>query len=286
MLDPSNDWAGRFEITELSLLTISLSPTLAIRLTDWLSIGGGPIATYGVLNWDLKEPIGGSTVRLNDLDDWQAAGRVGVLLHPGENFALSVYYNSKTDFDLNGSVDGPIGLSPTLSVNLPLAQFVEVSAYWQATDRLALLGTFNWEDWSEADNLKVKIGTVTVNGTTGFQDTFKVGLGANYRIAEDWLLQTGVMYDTSSFANKDRITALPIDDQIRVAIGAQHDLSETLTLGLSFVYINLGRGEVRTPTVRGDYDRNHAFVFGLTLAFDRLPWSGKLTFPTGSNGAG
>ncbi len=183
-------------------------------------------------------------------------------------------------------IDGPIGFSPNLSINLPLAQFVEVSAYWQATDRLALLGTFNWEDWSEADNLKVKIGPVTVNGTTGFQDTFKVGLGANYRIAENWLLQTGVMYDTSSFTNKDRTTAIPIDDQIRVAIGAQHDLSETLTLGLSFVYINLGQGEVRKPTVRGDYDRNHAFVFGLTLAFDRLPWSGKLTFPTGPNGAG
>jgi len=49
-------------------------------------------------------------------------------------------------------------------------------------------------------------------------------------------------------------------------------------LGLSFVYINLGAGEVRQATLRGDYDRNHFFVFGMSLSFKELPWSGKATF--------
>jgi long-chain fatty acid transport protein len=42
VLDPSNEWAGRFQMTELSLLTISFTPTVAVRVTDWLSVGGGP----------------------------------------------------------------------------------------------------------------------------------------------------------------------------------------------------------------------------------------------------
>jgi len=292
ILDPSNDWAGRFELTELSLLTISITPTLAIRLTDWLSIGGGPIATYGALNWDLNVafpavPAGSeSTIRLNDLDDWQAAGRVGILLHPNENFALSVYYNSRTAFELDGRIDGPAGVSRNLNVDLPLARFVEVSAYWQATEELALLATFNWEDWSDADDLELTLGGIATSGTTGFEDTYKFGIGANYQIGANWLLQTGVMYDTSALKNKNRVTALPIDDQIRVAIGAQHKWNESLTLGLSLVYINLGQGEVRQATVRGDYERNHAVVVGLTLAFNQLPWSGGLTLADRTNSAG
>jgi long-chain fatty acid transport protein len=284
ILDPSNDWAGRFELTEISLLTLSISPTVAIRVTDWLSIGGGPVATYGVLNWDVKVPFPSpseSKVRLDGLDDWQAAGRVGLLIQPHEDLALSVYYNSKTDFELNGSIDGPIGLSRDLDIDLPLAQFVEVSAYWQATERLALLATFNWEDWSEADDLKLTLGGVATGATTGFMDTYKIGLGANYRIADDWLLQTGLMYDTSGLKNKDRTVALPVDQQIRFAFGALHELSEATTLGLNFVYVNLGKGEVRTANVRGDYERNHLFVIGMTLAFDSLPWSGKLTMSGG-----
>jgi long-chain fatty acid transport protein len=277
-LDPSNDWAGRREMTEISLLTISIAPTVAVRLTDWLSIGGGPVASYGVLNWDIGvDPPGGAggqqNLRLDGLDDWQPSGRVGLLWHPRNDFSLSVFYNSKTDFKLSGNVDGPLGLVPQLDTDLPLPQFVEVSAYWQATDRIALLATFGWEDWSEANELEVTLPGRTISAATGFRDTYKVAVGASYLVAEGWLLQTGLAYDTSGLSNRDRTTALPIDEQIRFAIGVQHEVSDSLTLGLSFVYVNLGQGEVRNPTVRGDYDRNDVFLLGMTLAFEGLPWS-------------
>jgi long-chain fatty acid transport protein len=281
VLDPSNDWAGRFQVTDLSLLTISITPTVAVRITDWLSIGGGPVVTYGVLDWKLKVafPAGSENgVRLDKLDDWKATGRVGLLLHPREDFSLSVYYNGKTDFSLRGSFNGPAGLDPDLNLDLPLVQFVQVSTYWQLNDRIALLGTFGWEDWSDADKLKVTLGGATTDATIGFNDTYKIGVGANYRFNDEWLLQTGIMYDSSALKNKDRTAALPIDEQIRFAIGAQYSLSESLNLGLSLVYVNLGDAEIRTASLRGDYKRNHGFVFGMTLAFKELPWSGKATF--------
>jgi long-chain fatty acid transport protein len=281
ILDPDDNWAGRFQLREISLLTITASPTIGVRLTDWLSIGGGPLVTYGVLDWNLKADVLGTerNIRLDKLNDVQAAGRVGLLLHPTKDLSLSVYYNSETDFELSGDAEGASGLTPNLDTELPLAQFVEVGLYWQATEKLALLGTFDWEDWSESDELDITIAGTSVNGTTGFEDTYKIGVGANYRIRPAWLLQTGVMYDSSSFRNRDRTVAIPIDEQWRFAFGAQHDLTEATTVGLSFVYVNLGQGEVRKASVRGDYKRNHVFVLGATLAFKKLPWSGKLTMP-------
>jgi len=281
-LNPKNDWAGRFEVTDLSLTVLSISPAIAIRVTDWLSVGGGPTANYAKLDWDLRVPpllpAGPDRgARLKDLDDWVAAGRVGLLIEPTENVAISIYYNSKTDFKLRGKTRLPAGLAPNISTDLPFPQFVEVSGYWQLNDRVALLGTFNWEDWSTADKLQVTLGGATTSGTTGFKDTYKVGVGANYQWDEDWLLQTGLMYDTSGLQNKTRSTALPVDRQIRFAFGFQHDLSEALTLGASFVYANLGRAKVRTQNVSGKYKDNDLFILGLTLSFKQLPWSGKLT---------
>jgi long-chain fatty acid transport protein len=278
ILSPSNNWAGRSQMTDLSLLTISMTPTLAVRLADWVSIGGGPVVTYGVLNWDLRAPSE-DFIRLNDLDDWEASGRIGLVLHPRDDFSVSVFYNSKTDFSLNGEFNGPAGLAPSLGLDLPLAQFVEVSAYWQTTEKIALLATFNWEDWSVADDLSVQIGPApAINATTGFKDTYKVAVGANYQLNEDWLLQTGLAYDTSALQNKNRIAALPIDEQIRFSLGGVYGLTESTNLGLSFVYLNLGQGEIRTGQLRGDYERNHAFILGLSLAFKELPWAGKWTY--------
>jgi long-chain fatty acid transport protein len=282
ILDPSNEWAGRFEMTGISLLTISVEPAMAVRLTDWLSIGVGPVVTYGVLNWKLRAPVPAgseSKAKFDDLDDLKTAARVGLHLKPFEDVSLSFFYNSKTDFKLRGNFRGPLGAATAkFKMELPLPQFVEVSAYWQVTDQIALLGSFDWEDWSEADNLEVTLAGTTINASTGFMDTYKIGIGANYLLTDEWLLQTGLSYDTSGLKNTDRTTALPVDEQIRFAVGVQHDLNESLTLGLSFVYVNLGQGEVRNPTVRGDYDRNNLFVFGMTVAFKELPWSGKATY--------
>lgn len=286
-LDPDDDWAGRFQMTKISLLTVSLAPSLAVRVTDWLSVGGGPVITYGVLDWNLMVslPGGGETkLKLDDLDDWEPAGRVGLLLEPIPDLALSVYYLSETDFELKGKIKGPVGLEPDLDTELPLAQTVEVNAYWQATERLALMAIFDWEDWSAADQLSVTLSDRSIEATTGFRDTYKVGVGANYRLGESWLLQTGITYDTSPFKDKKRTVALPIDEQIRFAFGAQYDWSESTRLGLSFTYVNLGQGKVRQQTVRGDYEDNNLFIFGLTVSFDSLPWGGRLTFgePSGA----
>jgi len=282
-LDPNNSWAGRFEVTDLSLTVLTISPTVAVRITDWMSIGGGPVASYATLDWDLRiAPLvpGGPerNAQLKDLDDWQPSGRVGLHIEPTETLAVSIVYNSETDFKLRGKTRLPAGLSPSLSTDLPFPQFVEVSAYWQLSERFALLGTFNWEDWSTADNLQITLGGLTIAASTGFDDTYKIGVGANYLLTEGWLLQTGLMFDTSALKNKSRTTALPVDEQIRVAFGFQHDLNDALTLGASFVYVNLGGGEVRTASVRGDYEDNDLFLLGVTLAFKRLPWSGKLSF--------
>jgi long-chain fatty acid transport protein len=248
-----------------------------------LSIGGGPIATYGALNWDLSVALPGpggreTELELNDVDDWEPAGRVGILFHPNEQIAVSVLWQSKVDFELKGSIDLPgRGIRTSLSTELPLAQVIEVNAYWQSTDRLALLAIFNWEDWSAADKLSIGVDGLSIGATTGFRDTFKIGIGANFVATKDWLIQTGITFDTAGLKDSDRTTALPIDSQIRAAIGARYQWKPSTTLGFSFVYVNLGTGDVSNPTVSGDYDRNHVFVFGLTLDFNELWWAGRGT---------
>jgi len=55
-LNPDNDWAGRFYITNLSLTALALNPVVSYRVNDWLSLGAGVAVNYGTLDFDLKLP--------------------------------------------------------------------------------------------------------------------------------------------------------------------------------------------------------------------------------------
>jgi long-chain fatty acid transport protein len=188
-------------------------------------------------------------------------------------------YQSETALQLDGDLDIPIDAQVGLGLDLDLAQFARIAFRWRATDRLDLLATFGWEDWSTLDTVPVSTERGSAKAPIGFDDTYKVLAGFHYRLNDAWLLQAGMGWDSSPLDSDDRTTALPIDEQWRGAVGFVHDLTETLDLGFNFVYVNLGDGRVRRPSgLRGDYDPNHVFVLGLTLSFEKLPWSGRASF--------
>jgi len=281
-LDPNDDWAGRNQVTELSLFTLTFVPSLAFRVTDWLSVGGGPTITYGNLNWKLKAPLPGGgegTLKFDDLDDWAVAGQVGVLLTPMKKLRIGIVYQSETKLKLTGDTDLP-GTLPALNtkLELPLAQAVRFDVFWQATDNLALLFGAAWENWDTADTVPITLGVGKASLPLGMKDTFKIRGGVHYQLNETWMLQTGLSYDSSALDTSDRIAALPIDEQWRFGLGAVHDWSETTRIGLAFEYLNLGKGRIDNATLEGKFEQNHIFFFMVNLNFAKLPWDGKLSF--------
>ncbi len=281
-LDPSDDWAGRNEITKLSLFTLTLLPTLAVRVTDWLSLGGGAAVTYGKLDYNLRvDPLppllGEPTIKLKNLDDWAATPIASVLLELTPGLRLGVLYQGETEFHLEGKIKIPPGPTPDINLDLPLAQAVRTSVYWDATDRLALLMSGGWEDWSVAKDLPVSVGAVSAAVPLGFRDTWYLAGGLRFRLSDDWTLQTGLRYDSSALKDSQRTTAFPIDRTYTLGVGGLYDWSENLRLGFSFNWVDLGKAPVNDAFVKGKYRDNDLYMFGVSLQWKKLPWSGKAT---------
>jgi long-chain fatty acid transport protein len=255
VLDPDNDWVGRNVLTESSLLSITLLPTLAYRVTDWLSFGAGPALTYGVLNYELKTRLPGEPkVKLDELDDF-AAGAV-----------------------VSGDIKIPVGVTPSINLELPLAQTVRWGIHWDVTDRVALLASGDWEDWSTAKSLPVSVAGLSAALPLKFKDTWKGSIGMHYRWNKKWLLQTGFTYDSSPLDNSDRTVAFPIDRQTRLGFGARYDWSDSMRVGLTFEWLNLGKAKVNTSGVKGEYSTNDVIFFGFNASWKNLPWRNWGTF--------
>jgi long-chain fatty acid transport protein len=279
-LNPSNDWAGRFETTKVELFTLSFAPTVAFRVTDWLSVGGGPVISYGRLDMTVRAPIGAEpNVKLNDLDDWAVAGLASVLIEPSPELRFGVLYQSETEFHLKGDIKLPRGMfTPAIDLEFPLAQAVRSSVYWDATERIALVMNAGWEDWSVMRSLPVS----TTNGSAGvplnFRDTWYIGVGGFYKLNDQWTLQTGFRYDSSALKDRYRTTALPVDRVWTLGVGGLYDYSEKLKIGLAFSWSDLGSSSVNNATVKGNYSRNDLFLFNVSFNWKKLPWSGRGTF--------
>ena len=156
LLDYDDDWVGRYECQETSILTITLTPSIAYRINDQWSVSGGVNLMYGELELDAAIPQSGLPDGQASLDgdDFDVGFSLSTLFEPSERTRIGVLYWSKLEPSFSGDLSiKPIGASIGTDLELTFPQFIRVGIYHELDDKWALLGTVAWEDWSELDNL-------------------------------------------------------------------------------------------------------------------------------------
>ncbi len=190
-----------------------------------------------------------------------------------EQTRLGVKYLSETKYEFDGDIKvsgGALGgLQANSSLEIVFPQMVVVNFYHEFNDQFAILATADWEDWSEFEDIPLSISSVGGAAIPrNWDDTYKLAGGIHYRPSKPWLLKTGFAYDSSPVDSKDRTADMPMDRQLRYAVGAQYQWSDRLGLGGSFVYADYGKAKINNDrTLKGDYKRNDLFFFALNASW-------------------
>ena len=292
-LDYGDDWAGRYYAEKVELFTASINPTVAYRLNPWLSIGGGVNFVYG----DMSARTAINTVlqpgdgRLKyDASDLGYGFNAGVLFEVSPQTRFGVTYVSEVQLDFKDepkfeNIEGTAieallqasgVIDSDLKVNWNIPQQVALGAYHELAQDLVLVATVNWQDWSSLGGAEISVPADGSTASTELQwrDTYHVGLGAYYRVAEPWLLMLGWAYDTSPISStKDRSPAMPVDRQFRYATGVQYEWSKDIALGFAYTLIDAGdckinkKGGAVTGDLKGKYDPNYIHAFNLNFVY-------------------
>ncbi|UCD31355.1 MAG: outer membrane protein transport protein [Desulfobacterales bacterium] len=270
VLDYDDNWTGRYQNQNVSIFTITLHPSLAYRVNDWFSIGGGIGLVYGVLDMEVAiprpGPLSDGKAKI-DGDDLEYAFNLAAMFELSDRTRLGVTYWSEVDLNFAGDVEiQPAGLQAGVDTSLPLVQWVRTGIYHEINDRFALLGTVGWEDWSALENVNLTTSTgLTPALPRNWKDTWHFAGGVHYRLSDPWLLQFGVAYDTSPVDTEDRTADMPVDRQIRFNIGTQFEKNEKMTIGCAFEYADLGDAEINDSNpvtgLKGKYKNNELFAF-------------------------
>ena len=267
VLDYDDDWTGRYLNTEVKLLTMTFYPSIAYRVNNWLSLGGGPQVMYADLEIKAKAPPpnGNGEVKI-DGDDVAFGFGLGALFEVSDRTRFGIVYQSEIEPEFSGDVKfsgGAVNADAGVDTKIPLAQFIKVSGYHELNDRWALLGTVGWEDWSAFKEVNISTGRGSQKIPRDWHDTWKFAAGVHFRPVDKWLLQLGFSYDSSPVDSDDRTPDMPIDRQIRYATGVQYKWSDRLSLGGEFVYADYGKAKIDNDLLKGDYKRNDIFFFAM-----------------------
>jgi len=106
--DYGNTWAGRYETVDFSLVYIALTPAMAYRVNDKLSVGAGVGINYTASESTVKarQPFDEGDAKItSDLDGIGASLTLSMLYEFTDRTRAGITWTSDMDADLEGDVD-------------------------------------------------------------------------------------------------------------------------------------------------------------------------------------
>lgn len=286
-------WFGRFQSQKSEIKTIDVNPSVAFKVNDALSLGAGISYQRAEVKVDrsviLAVPIE-SRAHI-DIDDSQWGFNLGVLVNLSPSTRIGLTYRSAMDYDLTGNIrfsNVPLVGTATNGVraNAELPDTISWAIAHSFNPRWELLADITYTRWS-----KIKaVPLITTSGSPvvpaagvtldtfnfQFKDTYRVGIGANYRWSDAFTLKLGAAYDKSPVEDRFRLTFLPDNDRTWLAIGGQYKMSKQATLDFGYAHlfvkdgsINQQRGVAALPlqgSVIGNYE-NHVNIISAQFSY-------------------
>jgi long-chain fatty acid transport protein len=219
-------------------------------------------------------------------DSWGFGWNVGVMLNLPTQTRIGASYRSAIEHDIEGDVtfgNRPAPLATAIpdgdieaTIDLPDTVSIAVS---QQLQKLQLLADFTWTHWAKLQELAIfrASGAGLTRTPLEFENSWRVGLGANYQLFDALKVRGGVAYDVTPVKDADRTPRLPDQDRLWLATGAQWAFSKQGAIDLGFAWLfvkeastNLGQpaptaefpAQAPRGTLRGSYTDTNVWIAG------------------------
>ncbi|WP_369600586.1 outer membrane protein transport protein [Hahella sp. SMD15-11] len=243
----STDYADSSNLTEFAdeteIVTLSLNPNVAYRVTDQLSLGAGISYVKADAKLTTSSTALGKIFGLEgDGDGW--GYNLGMLWEFSPMTRLGVSYRSDVHIGFDGDVSMLVGSNTridsigTLSVTLPSQ--LELSVFHRYDDKLAVHASILKTGWHSFDVLTAHVegvGPVLVKEEY-YDDAVRYSLGATYTLNETVTLRAGWAFDESPVKPEYRSLSIPDSDRVWYSLGASVAVNPQLGVDLGYAYVD------------------------------------------------
>jgi len=285
-------WSGRYLSHYLSqeaeITFVAVAGVVSYKLTDSMSIGGGPIYMYAdsltkaSIN-NIGENREDGRIRLDEKGSdvgWQ----LGLMYEFSDSARVGAVYKSKLDPELEDSpqIDG-IGplledalrsaglLDQHIDVDFKIPAIAQLGYYQEFMDKWSFTVDGMWLNTSDFGVSHVSIGSaesLTVN--TDFRDAWLFSGGLKYHYRPDLAFSVGAMRMSSPISDGRRGVGLPLDRIVVVGAGVNWQWKD-LSIATNLNYIDKGDGHVDQDgglagRVKGSFNKNYAVLLDMQVS--------------------
>lgn len=263
------EWSGDRLLKKSTMAAMTLSPSLAWKLNDRLSIGASANINYGFLS--LTRNVDGDDHNEQD-HDWAMSYRLGLAMDLTDQTRAGVTWTSKTDykFNIDGKARLPVGeFTVPVAAQVRAPQQIMLSLVHDFTPQWSVMGDLGWQDWSQFGAPQIAVNGQAVDNTSRMKDTWHTAVGVQYRPTELWRLNAGVAFDSSPYRDQHNVAmTLPTGDEWRFGTGAQYQITPSSNVGVAVEYLHMQSSQVQSPAVfAGSYDKPHLWFASVNYSY-------------------
>lgn len=260
-------WRGQLTALKSAIKSVNINPSLAYKVSNTVAIGAG--ISVQKLDAELSGFAGSAAagVLTLDADDIGYGANLGLLVQATPSTRFGLTYRSSIKYELEGTAgfSGTAGalLGSSVTADLRVPESVSASVFTALNPNWELMGDITWTRWSRVQQLNVIRTTATGLGAPAgstltslafrWDDTWRFGVGANYKANERTKFRFGLAYDQTPTNDVTRTPRLPDQDRTWLAFGIQHKVSKSgvLEVGYAHEFVRDASVNVAVPGVPG-----------------------------------
>jgi len=253
---------------EFTLETVEFNPSLAVALSDTVSMGVGfrMVKTDGVVKSSSATP----TLRDMSGDSMDYGYNLALNYRPVSNLSLAATYRSKIDLTVEGSAalrylaatyNGPA------SVTVPIPAALNFAAAYTFNSGTTVEAVVERTFWSVYKKLDFEYSGTPNAATAAFgapiaknwknTNSYRLGLTQKY---DKWTAMAGCAYDESPVPESTLGYELPDSDAWMVSLGGRYQLDEHWNIGLSGLVDVKKSREVHNSSINGEFSNARAYL--------------------------
>lgn len=262
------DWAGRFEITEIGLQALELSPSVAFRPIPQIAIAAGPRILNATVEYKRRintvNPPQEGSVHLGTAG-WGRGWQASILGEPIEDWTVGLSYRSQVRFDFAGAAhfeNIPIEMShrahdSAATTTLVLPGRLALGTAYEFGFGLLLSADVEYMGWRTFDEFAINFeseGVPDVAEPRNWNDTVALRIGAEYGgLAEGLALRTGVAIDPSPSPRDTLSPSLPDTNRVVATLGASYAFGFGLEVDGAYGRVFMSPTSSEGEAFPGDY---------------------------------